>query len=508
MRVNNAGRLGGWKAGTQQGAVLEGAAEVPASRGVFSRTRVGGLLVACGLTLGVAAGCSTPPPLEVTEGPRPRSVVLIVVDTLPAATLGCYGNTRETSPQVDRLARGGALFERVYAPSNWTVPATASLLTSLYPSEHGAVVTGEMRSLSGKNPPNRLDNAITTLAEILNTHNFKTGLFSANPYLRAGFQQGYEASEIDRMSATALNDLAIDWLRSLSGEPFFLHIQYMDLHLPVEPPLEFAVLFAVEGDDMTENKVKNWAYGRGKDAVGADFEDYRRRKVALNDGTMRYVDTEIERLLLVLEELGELSDTLIVVTSDHGEEFWQHAAEEVEMGGDPRNVYGIGHGHAMYEEVVRVPLVFSWPGITEGVRSSATWSLLDVAPTLLGMLGMEAPAEMRGRSLAPILGLRGEAPKPWDALLIESPAYGPDSTVLVAGSHKLITRSDGIELVFDLGEDPEERRNLATIDPETTEGLRDQMSAMMALMGAAPSAEKMQADEDTTEQLRALGYVE
>lgn len=439
---------------------------------------------------------------------EPKSAVLIVVDTLPAATLGCYGNERETSPQIDRLAQGGALFERVYAPSNWTVPATASLLTSLYPSEHGAEVTGKMRTLSGKNPPNRLDDAITTLAEILASEDFRTGLFSANPYLKAGFQQGYEASEIDRMSATVLNDLAIDWLRGLSGEPFFLHLQYMDLHLPVEPPSEFAALFAVEGDDMTEDKVKNWAFGRGKDAVGADFEDYRRRKVALNDGTMRYVDTEIERLLSVLEELGVLSDTLIVVTSDHGEEFWQHAGEEVAMGGDPRNIYGIGHGHAMYEEIVRVPLVFSGPGITEGVRSSETWSLLDVAPTLLDLLGMEVPAGMRGRSLAPILGLRGEAPKPWGALLIESPAYGPDSTALVTDSHKLVTRSDGLELVFHLEVDPEERRNLAAIDLETTEWLRDRMSAMMASMGTAPPAEKLEVDDDTTEQLRALGYVD
>ncbi|MEN8165629.1 MAG: sulfatase [Acidobacteriota bacterium] len=474
---------------------------------LISRSGAAGLLAAGALSLGLAAGCATPPP-EESPTPQVRSVVLIVVDTLPAATLGCYGNIRETSPQVDRLAREGALFERVYAPSNWTVPATASLLTSLYPSEHGAEVMGEMRTLSGQNPPNRLDNSITTLAEILATRNFKTGLFSANPYLKAGFQQGYGASEIDRMSATALNDLAIAWLRGLSGEPFFLHLQYMDLHLPVEPPPDFAALFAFEGDDMTQDEVKNWAFGRGKDAVGADFEDYRRRKVALNDGTMRYVDTEIGRLLLVLEELGVLSDTLIVVTSDHGEEFWQHAAEEVEMGGDPRNVYGIGHGHAMYEEIVRVPLVFSGPGITEGARSSATWSLLDVAPTLLDMLGLKAPAEMRGRSLAPILGLQGEAPEHWEALLIESPAYGPNSTVLVAGSHKLISRSDGIELVFDLEEDPGERRNLAASDPDTTEELRDQMSAMMALMGGAPSAEQLQADDETTEQLRALGYVE
>ncbi len=459
------------------------------------------------LTLGMVVGCSTPPPEDI-QAPKAQSVILIVVDTLSTGTLGCYGNTRETSPQVDRLAQSGTLFERVYAPSNWTVPATASLVTSLYPSEHGAEVTGEMRSLSGENQLNHLDNAVTTLAEILNTHNFKTGLFSANPYLIAGFQQGHEVSEIYRRSATVLNDRAIDWLRGLSGEPFFLHLQYMDLHLPVEPPPEFASLFAVEGDDMTENKVKNWAFQRGWDAVGADYEDYRRRKIALNDGAMRYVDSEIERLLLTLEELGLLSDTLIVVTSDHGEEFWQHAAEELEMGGDPRNIYGVGHGHAMYEEVVRVPLVISGPGIAEGVRSSTTWSLLDVAPTVLDVLGLEVPAQMRGRSLVPILGLQAEAPKPWDGLLIESPAYGPNSTVLVAGSHKLITRSDGVELVFDLGEDPEERRNLVKVDPETTERLRSQMSALMASMGTAPLAERLKIDEETKNQLRALGYVE
>lgn len=434
--------------------------------------------------------------------------MLVVVDTLPAATLGSYGNTRPTSPVIDRLAEQGALFDRTYAPSNWTVPATASLLTSLYPSEHGAGLTGTMRHLSGKTSPNKLTESSLTLAEVAAQHGLETALFSANPYLSAGMKQGYQAHVIRRMPANELNDLAIEWLQGLEANRFLIHLQYMDLHIPVEPPAEFASMFGPDSGDMTDPELKNWKFGRGKDSEGAEFEDYRQRRVALHDGAMRFIDFEIGRLLDVLEERGWLNDTLVVITSDHGEEFWQHSSDEYLLGGDPRSVYGIGHGHAMYEEVVRVPLVMSGPRIPAGCRSDSLISLVDVAPTVLEVMGLHVPSEMKGRSLVTILDGHDETDLHDRALLVESPAYGPDSTAIVSGRHKLIVRTDGHELLFDLVDDPLERTNLSADDPTTTTNLRTRMAGMISAPADGAEGERLEMDEETEEQLRALGYVE
>ena len=455
----------------------------------------------------VATGCVKAPE-PVAAPPLPiRSVALIVVDTLPAATLGCYGNSRPTSPVLDQLAAGGVRYERVYATSNWTLPSTATMLTGLYPSEHGAGLTGEIRRLIGGDPPHRLDASIVTVPEILAASGMKTGLFSANPYLQAGLQQGFDEVVIDPMPASDLNDRVIRWLDSVGSAPFFFHIQYMDLHIPVEPPDEFATLFAEEGDDFSDPRLKNWAFGRGTDADGPEFESYRRRRIALHDGAMRYIDTEIGRLLGALEDRDLLDETLVIVTSDHGEEFWQHAAEEVRLGGDPRNIYGIGHGHAMYDEVVRVPLVFSGSGVAGGRALAPVRSLIDLAPTIFEAVGIEPGSPVSGRSLIGEM-FEDEIIESDEECLIQSPAYGPDSTALVADGLKLITRVDGVELLFDLRNDPGERRNLVDVDQNRTDTMRAQMTELIGGLADAPEAVRLAADEKTTEQLRALGYVE
>lgn len=435
------------------------------------------------------------------------SVLLIVVDTLPAKTLGCYGNQRDTSPIIDGLAIQGLRYQRVYAPSNWTVPSTASFLSSMYPSEHGAGMRGKVRHLTGKNPPHRLDPSIETLAEILSKKGIQTGLFSANPYLQAGLAQGYETSFIRRVPARELSSRAIRWLDGIGKGAFFAHLQYMDLHIPVEAPEEYVSLFADPSDNMQDPRLRYWSFQKGSNASGPAFESYRRRRIIQNDAAMRYIDTEIGRLLSHLKESGRLSDTLVILTSDHGEEFWQHAAEEFKLGGDPRGIYGVGHGHAMYEEVVRVPLIFMGPGVRSGALCMKTRSLLDLAPTVLGMLGFEVPLSMRGHSLRTEL-ISGDDFNADEDLLIQSPAYGPDSTAIVSGNWKLITRSDGIQLLFNLSQDPGEKSDLFAAAPERANKILKELGVILGSLRPAPGSKQLVADERTTEELRALGYVE
>jgi arylsulfatase A-like enzyme len=454
--------------------------------------------------IAVLAGCGQAPPPAAPPQPPARSVLLLVVDTLPVDTLGCYGNPRDTSPVIDALADRGMLCERVYAPSNWTVPSTASLLTSLYPTEHGAVLGGDMRHLSKSHKPSRLEDDAVTLAEVATRNGMRTALFSANPYLAAGMKQGYQTREVERMPGRDLTDLALAWLGELEENRFVLHLQYMDLHIPVEPPAPFATMFAPDGADMSDPALKTWSFGRGEDAVGPLFEDYRRRRLALHDGAMRFIDTEVGRILDLLASRGWLQDTLMVVTSDHGEEFWQHARFGFELGNDPRDLYGIGHGHAMFEEVVRVPLILAGPRVPSGVRVDSLLSLVDVAPTVLSILDIDVPATMRGRSLVTAADDRDDG----RALLIESPAYGPDATAIVFGRHKLVVRADGVELLFDLERDPDERTNLITTSPETANAMRRRLHDLTSQLIAAGEGQPIDMDEAAEEQLRALGYLD
>jgi len=473
-------------------------------------------ILCCTALLLLSTGCrkaaekeTAPAGQVVPAQPAVRSVLLLVVDTLPAHTLHCYGEERQTSPAIDKLAGRGVLFERVYAASNWTVPSTASFLTSLYPLEHGAGMSGEIHQLSGKNPPNRLALRFRTLAEILSKQGIATAMFSANPYLGAGLQQGYEKHVIQRMSAEALTDQTLSWLQTHAELPFFIHLQYMDLHIPVEPPAEFAGLFARPGDDMQDPSLAYWRFQKGVNLEGDVYESYRRRRIAIHDGAMRYIDSQISRLLSELEKLGCLKHTIVIITSDHGEEFWEHAAEEKALGNDPRDIYGVGHGHAMYEELLRVPLIFSGPGIRSDVRITQTAGLLDLAPTILDLLGFPLPAGMHGISLLPQLRqVSRDESSSSRIFLAQSPAYGPDSTALILGNNKLIHRGDGIDLLFDLDSDPGEHENLSRSDSKRLETLLAKMKEIEKELTPAGSGEKLEMDASTEEQLRTLGYIE
>jgi arylsulfatase A-like enzyme len=162
----------------------------------------------------------------------------------------------------------------------------------------------------------------------------------------------------------------------------------------------------------------------------------------------------------------------------------------------------------MYEEVVRVPLVMAGPGIPVGVRRDDLLSLLDVAPTVLDALAFAVPPAMRGRSLLPSIVERRDLEEDDRELLVESPAYGPDSTALVTNRHKLVVRADGPELLFALDQDPEERSNLITIDPGAADSLRTRLRDLTSRLQAADEAQPLVMDEATEAQLRTLGYLD
>ena len=460
------------------------------------------------LALSLAAACSPRGETQVPPQPAARNVVILCIDTLRTDQVGAYGQRRDTTPNIDRLAQRGALFKLAMAHSNWTVPATASLLTSLYPSEHGAGLEGAVRKL-GNDPPNQLRSGTRTLGDILHDAGFHTGLFSANPYLYGRFKRGFDAAEVDRKNATALTDAALTWLEGASSGPFFLYMQYMDLHQPIEPPEPYFSYFKVAEGGERGKQHTDWSYGRQTDLEDLEFRRFRAHRLALYDGALRYVDAEIGRLLNRLEELGIAGQTLLVVTSDHGEEFWDHAAIEHQLGGDPRGLWGIGHGHSMFQELLWVPLIFYGPGVGEARTVGCLTRHVDVLPTVIELLGLAPPEAIRGQSLVPLLRPgRGRADCEPLALVAESPAYGPNSKAVVWNDHKLILRQDGVKLLYDLAHDAGETTDLSRSNPE----LMSQLQRVLGreLLNAKPQGDSQPLDFDaeTREQLKSLGYIQ
>ena len=474
------------------------------------RVRVCGELrrAACALALGlIALGCGG-------EDQRPH-VVLVVIDTLRADHLGVYGYARPTSPVIDGLAARGTVFTNATAPSSWTRPSVASLFTSLLPSEHGAVSIAQP-----------LDAGVDTLTERLSAAGYRTVGVSGN-FVHVGEQSGL-ARGFDRFAALPLRAREADdvilrleqggerppvalraptaaevnqrVLRDLpepDGRPLFLYVHYMDPHSGYLAPEAFRARFidaarAGAGPAATSDYVVELAAGR----VEADAAE-RERLVALYDAEVAYVDAQLGLLLEGLAERGLSENALLVVTSDHGEEFAEHG--------------GWFHGQTLHRELLRVPLIVLDPRRARGERSDEPVDLLDVAPTLLARVGLEPGEDMRGRAL---LGPEPIPPRARIAELHRDPLLGAH---LRPRRHRLslsiwpwkaiVARNDEV-LIYQQELDPGEQSPLAATDPAVPAELAERALEHSRALAAAASPDEPQMSDEQRDALRALGYVD
>jgi len=472
----------------------------------LARAGVLGLLAVASIALG--GGGARPP----RRGPV--NVVFVCIDTLRADHLSAYGYPQPTTPRLAELARRGMLFERAQAAAPWTVPSVGSLLTALYPGEHGAAVDGEIRQLDEQTPA-QLRPEVQSLGDLFHEAGLRTALLSGNPYLWGRFQRGFDLAVAERRTAAELTDRAVAWLAAAPEKPFFLYLQYMDLHQPTEPPPLYAGRFETAAQRRENSgaepgarlgaKPSDQSFERQSDLGDRGFRSFRAEKIARYDGALLYVDAEIGRLLDALAQLGRQGDTLVVVTADHGEEFWDHAEAERHMGADPRGIWGVGHGHTLFQELLHVPLIVAGPGFPAGRRVSCGVSLLDVAPTLLAALGVPLRPEMRGTSLARFRGGDGAA-CPAEPLVAESTAYGPESRALLWRGWKVIEREGAGPALYDLARDPGERHDLAGCRPRTLAALSGLLAHELAPHRRRPG-DVLPPDLETARQLRSLGYL-
>lgn len=427
---------------------------------------------------------------------------MIVVDTLRADRLAAYvgpgadDGRRETTPFLDALARRATVYRRAVAPSSWTVPSIASLLTSRHASQHTAVGFDS-----------RLPASEVTFVERLAEAGWATGGISANPRLEArfGYAQGFDHWEVlkdprrlrslahRKVRGERVRGRALAWLDVVRAEPdvpWFLYVHFMEPHSPYVPPEALRRRFAGDVDDAEVERVNRKLLDL-EDLYGeALTQDELRLLVDLYDAEVAAADAELAALFEALEARGVLDEAWVVVTSDHGEDFREHGR--------------VLHGFTLYEPSIRVPLIVLAPGEDAAV-SNAPASLIDLGPTVLALAGLDPEPRFEG------VALRSDAP-PRDQLselLEDRPSHGArvHSAALLRGDDKLLLRHEGGREFYDLARDRDERSPEpagASARADALEAaLRDRLEALRADV-ARPQAEAL--DEETAAALRALGY--
>ena len=483
----------------------------------------------CFLALLCTLGCGFGEP-----SPTAKTVLLISVDTLRADHLGFYGYPLPTSPELDRLAEQGIVFEDASSTSPWTLPAHASLLTGLTPATHG--VTTWKTPLPADTP---------TLVHLLETAGFETGAIATTIWLersRFGLTESFDRylemkPAADRRSPNRwVSDEALRWIRERDGEPLFLFLHFYDVHADYASEEEYEQIFVepysgqADGtgwqlllsnleDEFLELCQENFdpskcRFGsperprlidRSVERIYFDAADTRHLR-ALYDAGIRQIDAEIGRLVGILRAERRLDETLLIVTSDHGEEFMEHGR--------------VDHFITMHQEVLRVPLLIRGPGIPRGVRVPAPVSLIDLAPTIVEVLGYDAPSYLEGIDLSPLWTARSPdaARRVFDNRLLHGEASGgltlsdiepgifPIYRSVRRGNFKLIDNTQWKRpALYDLSRDPGEANDLASREPELARELT-------ALLRPHPDShvegiESTELDAESKEALSSLGYL-
>lgn len=430
-----------------------------------------------------------------------RNVIVLVIDTLRADKLGPFNpNTRVKTPAIDRFASEGVAFQVAQAPENWTKPSVASILTGLHPQTHQQK-TGDAA----------LPSSAVLLSEHLQEQGFATGSFIANGYVsdRFGFDQGWDhyVNYIRDGGSTEAKDVfeaAGSWIETRKDERFFAYIQTIDPHVPYDPPGEYLRMYdPSEYDGQVRPRSTGDLLEKAKrrpPEVVFDARD-KRRLEALHDGEITQHDRFFGAFLDRLAELGLSEDTLVVVTSDHGEEFDDHGSW--------------GHGHSVYQELLHIPLLFRLPNrLPAAMRVEHAVSTLDIAATVTDLLGVPSMAHDEGHTL---VGLMLGAPP--SGPMVAFSDFQDDRRVATTNALKLILRGNLTSAMFDLRADPAERHDL---DPSALPiGRRYARILLSQFLGATNRADWLSAeqkggtqlqrenakmDDTIRDQLRALGY--
>jgi arylsulfatase A-like enzyme len=424
--------------------------------------------------------------------PTARNLVLVSLDTLRADRLGVYGYERDTSPQLDAFASEAFVFERAQSAGNATVGAHHAIFQSRPAS----------RAIARKD-------GAPTLAGLLHHHGWRTAGFTDGGTMseEMGFARGFQRFDDANLGLAESLPKALAWLDEVEGgaAPFYLFLHSFDVHLPYDPPPPWDRRFGPDyRGPVTGERTRPLLRGvrrifEGLRVPPVELSPADRERVnALYDGEIAKTDALLGGLLARLDGASLRDDTLVVVLSDHGEEFWEHGS--------------VLHSHTLYQELLHVPLLVRVPAWRERAhRIAARVSMLDLLPTLLELLDVPPPSDLRGRSLVPLMREPGRAPEP-APLLSEGYPFGLNQQSLVAGRFKLIrTLPTGRVELYDLEADPGEQRDLSEARPALRERLLEALERELPVAAPAPEdplARPEQLDPDTRRRLQELGYID
>jgi arylsulfatase A-like enzyme len=459
---------------------------------------------------------------QTAQSTRPN-ILLIVMDTVHADHLSLYGYNRDTTPNLKNLAKDSMVYSNAISASDITLSSHASLFTGMYPSWHGAYCDPRNapygRAISGGYP---------TVAELLRGAGYQTQGVAANLYLRAdfglergfdqfhiprpvpmlaaenafmlrrGFRQtlslGFDTAQFDRLYAMGEDintELFTETPHLKADGPVFTFINYMDAHFPYVPPAPYNSRFPGRRPETTQDDLELQQHTI---VTGGDAPGYRSHSVSQYDGGIAYVDQQIGQIASWLKRRGTYENTMIIVTSDHGEAFGERKR--------------VGHANSPYQNLLHVALLVKYPGQKLRGMEPRPVSLTDVAPTILETAAVAAPPTMQGRSL------NRDTDREIFAETFPCPvAHSPDcpngctARAIFSWPYKFITTSNGRRELFDLGTDPAETRNLYIREGEIAAQLGDRLSVWMRSMPPQSRETQTLAPEDLR-RLKSLGYVQ
>lgn len=456
-------------------------------------------------------------PVIVPVKEEPTGIILISLDTLRADHLSCYGYERPTSPAIDALASEGALFLHAISTSNWTLPAHVSLLTSSDCARHGVMAADD-----------HIPNELLSLAEILSSHGFSCGAITGGGFVspKYGLARGFDfyneaEGSLDWVnSAELVFKAATEWIENNQQKDFFLFLHTYQIHSPYLSPEPYRRHWLSPQALFDQINVERYLGGKG--AVFRPLSPEERRDIIdLYDGEIRYTDEAlIGNLIKWLKEKNLFDRVMIILTSDHGEEFYEHGAWV--------------HGAHLYQESIHIPLIIKFPkGIFQGEKIEKIVRIIDIAPTILEILNLKKsiPASWDGRSLLPLLKKKEKsdrlflADSCWlsgDLCSGDNKTNLPLSVATNRGQEKIIFNRPWNEVlakiyqpgplhwksveIYDLSRDQAEKNDLSLSQPVEIGPILKALQARYELLRRLTRI-KVILSEEELEKLRALGYI-
>lgn len=464
---------------------------------------------------------------------RAPNILLIILDTLRPDHLSCYGYGETTSPNLDKLAEEGALFQNAFCTAPWTLPSHGSIFTGAYVSRHGLDQGNE-----------HLSTDLTTLPRLLSQQGYHTAAFSSNIWVSplTGLARGFH--HFKRANQPPFDDIQnpnilqkiikeIYWryffkrydygAREINGairdffssgwcqdQPFFIFINYLETHLQYEPPRKFRNMF------LRDRAQKRLARRINQDARKVNGGLYKMSDEeleilrALYDAEIRYVDHRVGELLSMLKDLKILDDTLLIITSDHGENLGDHGLMD--------------HQFSLYDTLIRVPLIVRYPkAFQPGTVVGQQVQTVDFLPTIADVLNLKKDAlpvnQIQGRSLLQAQGQRkartvfAEYLNPRVQVLQRAfpdrdwSKFNKKLRAIRKQKYKLIYSSYGDHELFDISQDPAESENIILEHPEVAENLLQELDAWVESVSQKMEKTQLELQEDSRRVLEGLGYI-